>query len=72
MRAEAPEATLIAKANAGIPKIVGDEVLFNGSPEVMAVYASEVYQAGAQLIGGCCGNTPAHVQAMAGALKQFS
>lgn len=72
MKAEAPQATLIAKANAGIPQVVGDEVLYNGSPQVMAAYAREVYKAGAQLIGGCCGNTPAHVQAMAGALAEFS
>ena len=72
MKAEAPEATLIAKANAGIPQVIGDEVLYNGSPEVMAAYAREVYQAGAQLIGGCCGNTPAHIQAMAKALEEFS
>lgn len=72
MRAEAPEASLIAKANAGIPQIVGTEVIYNGSPEVMAAYAREVYGAGAQLIGGCCGNTPAHVQAMAEALTAFS
>ena len=72
MRSEAPEATLIAKANAGIPQIIGSEVVYNGSPEVMASYAREVFQAGAQLIGGCCGNTPAHVQAMRQALSEFS
>ena len=72
MKAETPQATLIAKANAGIPQIVGDEVVYNGSPEVMAAYAQAVYRAGAQLIGGCCGNTPAHVQAMANALAAFS
>lgn len=72
MKAETPQATLIAKANAGIPQVVGDEVVYNGSPEVMAAYAQAVYQAGAQLIGGCCGNTPAHVQAMANALAAFS
>ena len=63
---------MVAKANAGIPQIVGTEVIYNGSPEVMAAYAREVYGAGAQLIGGCCGNTPAHVQAMAEALTAFS
>jgi len=72
MKAETPQATLIAKANAGIPQVVGDEVVYNGSPEVMAAYAQAVHQAGAQLIGGCCGNTPAHVEAMANALAVFS
>ncbi len=68
MRAENNEVVLIAKANAGIPQVVGSDVVYNGSPQVMAAYAREVFQAGAQLIGGCCGNTPAHIQAMADAL----
>jgi len=72
MRAAAPEAILIAKANAGIPQVVGSEVIYNGSPEVMAAYAKEVFQVGAQLIGGCCGNTPLHIQAMADALAEYS
>ncbi len=72
MRDADPEATLIAKANAGIPQIVGGEVVYNGTPEVMAAYAKQAYQIGAQLIGGCCGNTPAHVQAMAIALADFA
>jgi 5-methyltetrahydrofolate--homocysteine methyltransferase len=72
MRAENPDVVLIAKANAGIPQVVGGEVVYNGSPEVMADYARQVYEAGAQLIGGCCGNTPAHVQAMADALAEIS
>jgi 5-methyltetrahydrofolate--homocysteine methyltransferase len=72
MRAENTEIILIAKANAGIPQVVGDEVVFDGSPQVMAVYAKEVYQAGAQLIGGCCGNTPDHIRAMAETLKTLS
>jgi len=62
---------LIAKANAGIPEVVGKEVVYNGSPEVMAAYAIEVYKQGAQLIGGCCGNTPDHIQAMAEALSKL-
>jgi methionine synthase I (cobalamin-dependent) len=69
MRSASPKTTLIAKANAGIPKVVAGEVVYDASPEAMGVYAREVFEAGAQLIGGCCGNTPAHVQAMAAALK---
>jgi 5-methyltetrahydrofolate--homocysteine methyltransferase len=72
MRAENTEVILIAKANAGIPQVVGDEVVFDGSPQVMAAYAKEVYQVGAQLIGGCCGNTPDHIRAMAETLKTLS
>ncbi len=63
-----PELPLIAKANAGIPEMVGTEVVYNGSPEVMADYAVAVWNEGARLIGGCCGSTPEHIKAMAEAL----
>jgi 5-methyltetrahydrofolate--homocysteine methyltransferase len=72
MRDAAPERILIAKANAGIPQVVGNEVVYSGTPEVMADYASTVYQAGAKLIGGCCGSTPDHILAMAQRLSQIS
>lgn len=64
-----PSITLIAKSNAGIPRWVGDELVYDGTPEVMAGYAYRVRELGAQLIGGCCGSTPAHIRAMAAALE---
>ena len=67
-----PDLPVIAKANAGIPEMVGTEVVYNGSPQVMADYAVEVWKAGARLIGGCCGSTPEHIQAMAKALSTFN
>jgi len=66
-----PKLPLIAKANAGIPEVVGSEVVYNGSPEVMAAYALQAWKDGARLIGGCCGSTPAHIQAMAKALQEI-
>ncbi len=64
MRSADRDVILIAKANAGIPKVVGADVVYNGSPEVMATYAAEVWKEGALLIGGCCGSTADHVMAM--------
>jgi methionine synthase I (cobalamin-dependent) len=69
MRTVAPDVPLIAKANAGIPHWEGSELRYDGTPEVMANYAARVRDLGANLIGGCCGNTPAHIQAMAEALQ---
>jgi len=66
-----PRLPLIAKANAGIPELVGAEVVYNGSPEVMAEYAVKAWQEGARLIGGCCGSTPDHIRAMAKALSEI-
>ncbi len=64
----APDTPLIAKSNAGIPRLVGAELEYDGTPEVMAGYAYRVRQMGARLIGGCCGSTPLHLEAMRAAL----
>jgi 5-methyltetrahydrofolate--homocysteine methyltransferase len=71
MVANKPGLPLIAKANAGIPVVSGTEVVYNGSPEIMADYAVKVWKEGARLIGGCCGSTPDHIRAMAEALAEI-
>ncbi len=71
MRSANPDLPIIAKANAGIPQMVGTEVAYDGSPEVMAAYAADVWKEGATLIGGCCGSSPDHVRAMAEALAEI-
>lgn len=69
MRAVAPpEAVLVAKSNAGIPKLVNGKAAYQCEPQEMAAYSREVRALGARIIGGCCGNTPAHLKAMAEAL----
>jgi methionine synthase I (cobalamin-dependent) len=71
MRDAYPDAILVAKANAGIPQMTADgDVIYNGSPEVMAQYALNIREIGAKLIGGCCGSGPAHIHAMAEALRK--
>jgi len=69
MNRAGPKVALIAKPNAGIPRWVGSELIYDGSPEVMADYARQMYRAGARLIGACCGSTPEHIRAMSAALK---
>jgi len=69
MREANPNVILVAKANAGIPQVVaGGEIVYNGTPDVMARYARNVHDLGVSLIGGCCGSTPVHIRAMAEAL----
>jgi len=68
MRAVAPDAILIAKSNAGKPELVDGKTIFRATPEVMAQSARELRDAGARIIGGCCGTTPAHIRAMAEAV----
>jgi 5-methyltetrahydrofolate--homocysteine methyltransferase len=68
MRATAPEVILVAKANAGIPRLQGGRAVYGAGPEEMAAYAAAAMKAGARIIGACCGSTAQHVQAMAAAL----
>lgn len=63
-----PDLTLVAKANAGIPELVGGKPVYRASPATMADYAINSYQAGARIIGACCGSTPDHIKAIAQAL----
>lgn len=60
---------VIAKGNCGIPQYVDGEIHFHGSPELMAHYALHARDAGAKVIGGCCGTTPEHLAAMVKALN---
>ncbi len=65
MRAAAPEATLVAKSNAGIPELIDLRAVYRASPEEMAPRAAEMRDAGATIVGGCCGTTPEHLRAIA-------
>jgi 5-methyltetrahydrofolate--homocysteine methyltransferase len=71
MTARRPEATVIAKANAGVPQWHGAHIHYSGTPELMADYARLAVDSGARIVGGCCGNKPAHVAAMRRALDDY-
>jgi methionine synthase I (cobalamin-dependent) len=72
MRAAFPDAKLVAKANVGQPILVGMAVAYETTPEMMADFARRFRDAGANIIGACCGSTPPHLQAMAEALAAAS
>lgn len=55
---------LSAQPNAGMPRDVGGRSMYMASPEYMATYARHLVQAGARIVGGCCGTTPEHIKAM--------
>ena len=59
---------LIAKPNAGLPRTVDGQAVYDMVPETMAEWAVKMHGAGADLIGGCCGTGPEHIAAMAKAL----
>ncbi len=66
------DAIVVAKANAGIPKYVDGHIHYDGTPELMADYARLARDAGARLIGGCCGSMPEHIRAMRAALEHHT
>jgi methionine synthase / methylenetetrahydrofolate reductase(NADPH) len=68
MRAAAPGAILFVKPNAGWPENVGGRILYPASPEYFGRYAVGFRDAGARIMGGCCGTTPEHIAAMRHAL----
>ena len=68
MRAAFPDAVLVAKGNVGQPMLVGMAVAYETTPEMMAGFARQFRDAGANVIGACCGSTPPHVRAMAEAI----
>jgi 5-methyltetrahydrofolate--homocysteine methyltransferase len=61
---------LIAEPNAGLPKLVDGKTVYDESPEYMGSLAPELVKAGANIIGGCCGTTPAHLAAIAKAIRK--
>jgi len=65
MHREVPDVTLIAKANAGLPQWRDNVLHYDATPSSMAEYAQRVRALGASLIGGCCGNGPEHIRAIA-------
>ncbi len=61
---------VIAKGNAGIPKYVDGHIHYDGTPDLMADYACLARDAGATIIGGCCGTMPEHLSKMRAALEE--
>ena len=70
MRSVAPEKVLVAKSNAGIPQWLNGKTTYDAGPEEMARYAVQAAEAGARIIGACCGSTPAHLAKMGSALGE--
>jgi 5-methyltetrahydrofolate--homocysteine methyltransferase len=67
-----PQIVLVAKSNAGLPRMDGGRIVYDATPEDMAAYARRVQAVGARIIGACCGSTPDHIRAIAGAVREKS
>lgn len=68
--AERAELPLSAQPTAGLPRLVDGRIDYHAEPGYMARYARRLAEAGAVMVGACCGSTPAHIEAMAAALSE--
>lgn len=61
---------IIARPNAGIPRLENGVTVFDASPEALGIAAVGLVRAGASVVGGCCGTTPDHIESMKTALSR--
>lgn len=64
LEARPSDLLLIAQSNAGLPQVVGDHFEYDATPGDLAAHAARLADLGIDLVGGCCGSTPAHIAAM--------
>lgn len=68
-RSARPETFISVLPNAGLPKLAGGKTKYNLSPNEMGIYSRKFYKLGINLIGGCCGTNPDHINAIGKAVK---
>jgi len=69
VRALSGDVVVYAEPNAGKPELVEDQAVYKVSPEDFAAAVEKIHSTGVNIIGGCCGTSPAHIRATAEKLK---
>lgn len=69
---EVANAPVLAKPNAGLPELEDGQTVYRMTPEEFALAGAKLVEAGASIVGGCCGTTPAHIKALADAVKELA
>lgn len=72
MRAAVPEGVFSVMPNAGWPEQQDGRIMYPAGPEYFGDYAVSFWQAGAKVLGGCCGTTPQHIQALSKKIEETS
>lgn len=62
---------ILAKPNAGLPELEGDKTVYKMTPQEFADAAVALVNAGASIVGGCCGTTPEHIKALSDAVREL-
>jgi 5-methyltetrahydrofolate--homocysteine methyltransferase len=71
MKAAASATPILVHANAGLPRNINGVDVFPENPQQMAARVKAVVEAGASIVGGCCGTTPEHIKAFRQAVDQM-
>jgi len=71
-RMRVPNLPIYVQPNAGLPRTVDGRLLYMATPEYFDVFARRMIQAGARIVGGCCGTTPEHIRWMARSVKMLA
>ena len=61
---------ILAEANAGVPELVDGKAVYKVNPEEFAAAVEKIHSAGVNIIGGCCGTGPAHIEAVAKKIRK--
>jgi len=69
VKALSKDVLIYAEPNAGKPELVGDKAVYKVSPADFAAAVEKIHSAGVNIIGGCCGTSPEHIEAIAKKLK---
>ena len=72
MKEAYPDAYILVHANAGLPENIDGEDVFPETPEMMAVQVEGLLDAGADIVGGCCGTTPDHIAAIKAEVEKYN
>ncbi len=72
MKEAYPDAYILVHANAGLPENIDGKDVFPETPEMMAGQVNGLLAAGANIVGGCCGTTPAHIAAIKAQVEEFN
>jgi len=72
MRSIDPDLPIMVQSNAGLPSFVNGEIVYRETPEYMASKIPDLVEAGANIIGGCCGTTAEHIREMGRVLDEGS
>ncbi len=64
----ATDLPLWVNPNAGLPELIDGRTVFRQGPDQMAAWAPALIEAGAAIVGGCCGSTPEHIDAISRSL----